>query len=1238
MAETQTVKAKLKDLNNNVYVIPEIAPAKAQVSGEGGELGGVIPDGQTILADANGVISVSDSVSPDGNHATIQVRRGTEASFLSTDPILASGEWAYVKEVGGEQGVNKVKIGDGQTRFSELDYFQTDLSITGSGDIVVTTPEENQYVISSNLSIQGGEGITATKSGSTVTVASTVAVEHGDGTTVAKDGATYTVALDNTVLRDTDISGNNGRIKTELDYKQNKLVAGENIQLTDVYGSDPVANTVALYRFNNIYRTGGTSTVQGASIASTMETYPDNYDPSTGVAVFDRELVYVYLGNVVKSFAIGTNGDFTCEAFIQTVDVWNGGEYKEDWTTLQMGTDSNNYSIDIGIENGTGFVRPAFTQNGARTITTTTFPVSTFGEHHLAIVRKNGVITYYVDGTALNATFPSTLPTNLSFSSDYGNIKFNMCNKVHGFRISNVARYDGAFTPAESSYYIDGSAQKTVINALVDTSKCATKEEVTSLRNEVHTGYVTKTDHTSDMNTKQNKLTAGTNITISGNTISAKDTTYTAGDHVYISDAGVISADGPEQNIPQNVYTKDSLVHGTNTEIVTHLNKYVIDENTVGLFKFDDVENWGASTVGTSTLSVGEGTEAVQTDLYSKFGRYSLKLGATDNRIITVNGDIPTNSIAFKTQSATMDAWVRGDAGKVGLGSQNLYCKLETNRMTVYYYNAGGTASSTYVNVSLSNISNQWHHVVMQNSITHGQVEFYLDGVRKITIAHSNLSEEVYVTGMFATVSPFGGANDGVRYIDELRLSTNEEFPTETFTVHDEPYELVEDSGKMQVNATGLVTVGQYNVDMANKQPLGDYATNTALTEGLATKQPNLTAGTYITLNNNVIDVDSTRLIGTAYNKENLKPEQNSVTGVQIEFNQPGSKFVIDEDTVDVFHFDEDDITTVTSEKGVCSFSRSGSWSLVESAEHFGNTLQTANGEGSSITIGNIANLFGGSKSWTIDFRLSLGSDTETYAYTTVTIPLAGNNKLSLQFTHEYVSFGGNTYYRNMHDNNWHHYAVVYDHITKKAALFIDGINRLTYNQETISDSTTTSVVFKFGQDYYYTVQNGKLDELRITKKALWDGYSFAVPTMPYTDAIANETIEVSASIDPEVVATKEYADSKMDQFSVGANLALVTTMGQKVLNCTIDTSTLATKTELNAKQDALTAGENVTIETDQQTGLLTISADLGGSTNFVSKDDIVTTIDAQSTDDQVPSAKAIYTILTDIETQLSQI
>ena len=53
-----------------------------------------------------------------------------------------------------------------------------------------------------------------------------------------------------------------------------------------------------------------------------------------------------------------------------------------------------------------------------------------------------------------------------------------------------------------------------------------------------------KSQVASELAGKQDKLTAGTNITITGTTISAKDTTYTAGTNIAISDTNVISVTG----------------------------------------------------------------------------------------------------------------------------------------------------------------------------------------------------------------------------------------------------------------------------------------------------------------------------------------------------------------------------------------------------------------------------------------------------------------------------------------------------------------------------------------------------------------------------------------------------------------------------------------------------------------------------------------------------------------------
>ena len=52
----------------------------------------------------------------------IQIRRDTTAGWASNNPILAEGEQ------GSEIDVGKIKIGDGETRWKDLDYSNEGIS------------------------------------------------------------------------------------------------------------------------------------------------------------------------------------------------------------------------------------------------------------------------------------------------------------------------------------------------------------------------------------------------------------------------------------------------------------------------------------------------------------------------------------------------------------------------------------------------------------------------------------------------------------------------------------------------------------------------------------------------------------------------------------------------------------------------------------------------------------------------------------------------------------------------------------------------------------------------------------------------------------------------------------------------------------------------------------------------------------------------------------------------------
>lgn len=122
----------------------------------------------------------------------------------------------------------------------------------------------------------------------------------------------------------------------------------------------------------------------------------------------------------------------------------------------------------------------------------------------------------------------------------------------------------------------------------------ATKKDLKSVQDKIPTALSSLTEDATHRtvsdtekatwNGKQNALTAGSNITITDNTISAKDTTYTAGENITISDDNVISASGgtPIDVVQETgtsttaVMSQDAATKELNTKLKTNtFNLYV---------------------------------------------------------------------------------------------------------------------------------------------------------------------------------------------------------------------------------------------------------------------------------------------------------------------------------------------------------------------------------------------------------------------------------------------------------------------------------------------------------------------------------------------------------------------------------------------------------------------------------------------------------------------------------------
>lgn len=102
-----------------------------------------------------------------------------------------------------------------------------------------------------------------------------------------------------------------------------------------------------------------------------------------------------------------------------------------------------------------------------------------------------------------------------------------------------------AVTPAILADYVAGVGGAPIDDNTVSSSKVWSSEKTSTSIATVSNQVAVNTEDISNIKTalpnKQNTLTAGSNITISGDVISAKDTTYTAGTNITIEN-GVISA------------------------------------------------------------------------------------------------------------------------------------------------------------------------------------------------------------------------------------------------------------------------------------------------------------------------------------------------------------------------------------------------------------------------------------------------------------------------------------------------------------------------------------------------------------------------------------------------------------------------------------------------------------------------------------------------------------------------
>ena len=127
-----------------------------------------------------------------------------------------------------------------------------------------------------------------------------------------------------------------------------------------------------------------------------------------------------------------------------------------------------------------------------------------------------------------------------------------------------------AVTPAILVDYVTGSSGASIDDTAVSSTKVWSSEKTSQSIAEVSNQVSTNTTDISNIKTalpdKQNTLTAGSNITISGDVISAKDTTYTAGTNITIENGVISSTAGGDVTLAgDNSFTGNNTFAGETT-------------------------------------------------------------------------------------------------------------------------------------------------------------------------------------------------------------------------------------------------------------------------------------------------------------------------------------------------------------------------------------------------------------------------------------------------------------------------------------------------------------------------------------------------------------------------------------------------------------------------------------------------------------------------------------------------
>ena len=319
----------------------------------------------------------------------------------------------------------------------------------------------------------------------------------------------------------------------------------------------------------------------------------------------------------------------------------------------------------------------------------------------------------------------------------------------------------------------------------------------------------------SDLNGKQDTLTAGSNITISNNVISATDTTYSAGTGIDITGT-TISADTSVLATQSDLSSKqDTLTAGTNIQI---------NGTTISATDTTYSAGTGIDITGT-TISADTSVLATQNDLSSKQDTLTAGSNITiSNNTISATDTTYTAGTGLSLTGTTfsnddpLPAHTSSDEGKI--------LKVDSNGDLEWGAESGGTVTDVQVNGT---------------SVVSG-------GVADITVPAAQVNSDWTATSGVAEIL---------------------HKPTEKTLAAGSNITITDLNDTVTISSTDTTYTAGTGVDITAGVISADTSV-LATQSDLSSKQDTLTAGTNISISNNVISAtDTTYTAGTGIDISN---------------------------------------------------------------------------------------------------------------------------------------------------------------------------------------------------------------------------------------------------------------------------------------------------------------------------------------------------------------------------------